>query len=72
MARSPAWLTTVSVAIDGVLCDLLSVGNARGEVTGMVAASVRVPAGVRSGISVPIQITVGGVASQPGVVMAIQ
>ena len=37
-----------------------------------VQASVRVPLGVRSGASVPIQVLVGGVTSQPGVVVAIQ
>ena len=62
----------VSITIDGVACDLVSIGNALGEVSGMVQASVRVPLGVRGGASVPIQISVGGVTSQPGVVVAIQ
>ncbi|HEY3743809.1 MAG TPA: hypothetical protein VGL53_28385 [Bryobacteraceae bacterium] len=62
----------VSVMIDGVVCDLISVGDAVGEVSGMVQVSVRVPATVRSGSAIPIQVTVGGASSQAGVVVAIQ
>ena len=62
----------VSVTIDGIPCDLVSIGNALGEISGMVQASVRIAAGVRSGTAVPIQVTVGGVTSQPGVVLAVQ
>ena len=62
----------VAVSIDGVPCDLIFVGNALGEVSGMMQATVRVPSsGVRSA-TIPLQLTVGGVTSQPGVVVAIQ
>ena len=63
---------TVAVAMDGIACELLSIGHALGEVAGMVQATVRVPSGVRTGSAVPIQVTVGGAASQAGVVLAIQ
>ena len=62
----------VNVTIDGLPSDLVSIGNALGQVTGMVQASVRVPANARSGASVPIQVAVGGVMSQTGVIVAIQ
>jgi uncharacterized protein (TIGR03437 family) len=62
----------VTVAIDGVNCTVVSIGDAVGEVSGMVQASVRVPASVRSGVAIPIEVTIGGVASQQGVVLAIQ
>jgi len=61
----------VTATIDGLPADVVSIGNAIGEVTGMVQADVRVPAGAHSG-AVPIQVTVGGVASQTGVVVAVQ
>ena len=61
----------VSVLMDGIACEVLQVGNALGEVTGMVQASVRVPPGVRNGSAVPVQVTVGGVTSQLGVVISI-
>ena len=62
----------VTVTIDGVACELVSIGDALGEISGMVEASVRVPSTVHSGSSIPIQVTVGGVSSQAGVVLAIQ
>jgi uncharacterized protein (TIGR03437 family) len=62
----------VIVTIDGTPCEMIAIGNALGQITGMVEASVRVPASVRSGASIPIQVSVGGVPSQPGVVVAIQ
>jgi uncharacterized protein (TIGR03437 family) len=62
----------VSVFIDGAACEVISTGNAIGQITGMVQATVRVPSTARSGANVPIQMTVGGVASQAGVVLAIQ
>ena len=58
--------------IDGIPCELISVGNAIGEVSGMVQAIVRVPSNSRAGSSIPLQVTVGGVASQPGVTVSIQ
>ena len=61
-----------TATIDGVNCDILSTGNAIGQVTGMMQASVRVPAGVRSGTALPIVISLGGVPSQAGVVVAVQ
>lgn len=62
----------VAVTIDGVPCDFISAVSAIGQVNGMVHVKVRVPSTVRSGAALPIMATVGGVSSQPGVVIAVQ
>jgi uncharacterized protein (TIGR03437 family) len=71
-APFPKPLAPVTVAIGGMDVEVLSVGGAPGSVAGLVRVCVRVPDGAPSGDAVSLDITVGGVDSQPGVTLAIQ
>jgi uncharacterized protein (TIGR03437 family) len=62
----------VSVTIGGLPCETNYTGAAPGFVSGLLQINARVPQGVTPGPSVPVQIAVGGISSQPGVTMAVR
>lgn len=62
----------VTVSIGGVNAQVLYAGNAPGEVEGVVQINAIVPSSVTPGAALPILVTIGGVASQPGVTLAVQ
>lgn len=65
-------LANVAVTIGGVAAEVLYAGSAPGLVSGLVQVNARVPATVAVGNSVPVVVTIGGVASQAGVTMAVR
>lgn len=64
-------LLAVSVTIGGLAADVLYAGAASGAVAGVLQVNVRVPQAAPHGPAVPVRITVGSAASQPGVTMAV-
>ncbi|HYW48895.1 MAG TPA: hypothetical protein VE959_38885 [Bryobacteraceae bacterium] len=68
----PVPVATVEVRIGGVTADLLYAGAAPGYVAGVLQLNVRIPSGITPGAAVPVQLLVGGAASQPGVTVAVR
>ena len=68
----PMPLAPVTVQIGGVSASVLYAGGAPGEVAGVMQVNVMIPTGISAGGAVPVQLTVGGVVSQPGVTLAIR
>lgn len=61
----------VSVTIGGVDAQVLYAGNAPGEIEGVVQINVMVPPNVTPG-TLPVVVTIGGVASPQGVTVSVQ
>jgi uncharacterized protein (TIGR03437 family) len=68
----PRPLLDVSAKVDGLTADVSYSGAAQGLASGVIQVNVRIPQGVRRGISVPVQISVGAASSQAGVTVAIK
>ena len=51
---------------------VLSVGAAPGSVAGLVRVCIRLPQGAPSGDAVPLDMSVSGIGSQPGVTLAVR
>jgi uncharacterized protein (TIGR03437 family) len=64
-------LASCKASIGGLDAQILYCGAAPDAVGGLVQINVQIPAGV-SGIAVPVTVTLGGVASQAGVTVAVQ
>jgi uncharacterized protein (TIGR03437 family) len=58
-----------SGTIDGIAADSNYCGEAPGGPAGFLQVNLKVPAGARTGVAVPVSITVGTVTSQTGVTM---
>jgi uncharacterized protein (TIGR03437 family) len=69
-APLPRPLAQVTVTIGGVPADVKYAGGIAGVIAGVMQVNAVVPAGV-SGI-VPVVVSVGGVASQPGVTISVR
>jgi len=67
----PQPLAPVSVTIGGVAATVQYAGGAPGIIAGVMQVNAVVPAGVSPG-SVPVVVTVGGVASQGGVTVTVK
>ena len=65
-------LLPVTAQIGGQKADVLYAGSAPGLAAGAMQVNVRIPPGTPKGAAVPVLITVGGLSSQPGVVLAIK
>ncbi len=65
-------LQNVTVTIGGVAAEVLYAGSAPGLVSGLLQVNARVADAVVAGNSVPVVVTIGGVASQAGVTMAVR
>jgi trimeric autotransporter adhesin len=63
---------TVTAQIDGLPATVTYAGAAPGLPAGVLQVNIRVPGGVRRGLSVPISITAGTAGSQSGVTVFIQ
>ncbi|MBS1855367.1 MAG: hypothetical protein JST11_08385 [Acidobacteria bacterium] len=61
----------VTATVGGVAANVLYYGSAPGLVSGVMQVNVQIPAGVATGSSIPIQITVGTAPTQPGVTIAV-
>ena len=68
--RSPR--AAVSVKIGGVPAQVKYAGSAPGLVSGVLQVNVEVPANIPPGGQVPIELTIGGIASQSGVTLAVR
>ena len=68
----PAPLLKVTAQVDGLPADVSYAGAAQGLASGVMQVNVKIPLGVRRGIPVPIQISVGAASSQAGVTVAIK
>jgi uncharacterized protein (TIGR03437 family) len=62
----------VTVKIGGLDAQVMFAGSAPGEVAGVLQVNAVVPMGVAAGAAVPVEIAVGGVLSQAGVIMAVR
>jgi uncharacterized protein (TIGR03437 family) len=65
-------LLPVTASIGGQTADVVYTGSVGGEVAGIFQANVRVPQGLPSGASLPVNLTVGSSGSQTGVTIAVQ
>ena len=63
---------SVSVRIGGQETEVLYAGAAPGLVAGVFQINARVPARVSTGAAIPLEVLIGSVPSQPGVVIAIK
>lgn len=61
----------VEVRIDGIKADVSYAGAAPDLPAGALQVNVKVPAGVHRGIAVPVVLTIGNVASQANVTLAV-
>ncbi|HWB84328.1 MAG TPA: SBBP repeat-containing protein [Bryobacteraceae bacterium] len=68
----PKPLLPVSVRIGGQGAEVLSAGGAPGVVSGLIELHVRVPADAPTGDALPIELTVGGAGSQPGLAVSVK
>ncbi len=62
----------VTVTIGGVSAEVVYSGVAPGAINGLTQIDAIVPGGLKSGSSVPVVVTVGGVSSQGNLSMAVQ
>jgi uncharacterized protein (TIGR03437 family) len=62
---------SVSARIGGIDAEVLYAGAAPGLAAGVLQANLRIPMDVAVGDAVPIVLVVGGIASQPGVTLAV-
>ena len=69
-ASAPQPVAAVTATIGGVAAEVRSASGVTGQIAGVMQVNVVVPAGL-SGV-VPVVITVGGAASQPGVSVAVR
>jgi uncharacterized protein (TIGR03437 family) len=70
-APFPKPVAAVTVSIGGVDAEVLSAGGAPGSVAELVRVCVRVPDGAASGDAVSLDMSAGGIGSQPGVTLAV-
>ena len=69
-APYPRPVLPVSLSIGGLPAEITFAGTAPGF-AGLLQVNARVPAGVAPGAAIPVFLTVGGTASQPGVTLAV-
>jgi len=68
----PKPLLNVTAKVDGIPADVSYAGAAPGLASGVLQVNVKIPLGVRRGVPVPVQISVGAASSQAGVTVAIK
>ena len=66
----PQPVAPVTVRIGGVAAEVRFAGGAAGQIAGLMQVNAVVPAGLSG--AVPVVLTVGGAASQPGVTVAVR
>ena len=62
---------SVQVVIDGVQADLLYAGMAPQQINGLLQINARIPGSLSRGGSLPLEIRIAGIPSQPGVTVAV-
>ncbi len=70
-APYPTPVQVVTATVGGVKAAVTYAGAAPTAVAGLMQVNVQIPAGVATGGTVPVSVSVGGVAAQPGVTIAI-
>jgi uncharacterized protein (TIGR03437 family) len=68
----PRPVLPVSARVGGVDAQVTYAGGAPGLVAGALQVNVRIPDAVASGAGVPLVLTVGVAASQPGIMLAVR
>lgn len=68
----PRLLASVSVQIGGIDAELYYAGPAPGIVSGVLQVNAKVPENLIGAGAVPVEVTVGGVKSQPGVTLSVE
>ena len=69
-APFPRPILPVGVRIGGRVADVTYSGAAPGQVAGMLQVNARIPSDTPRGTTVPVQIIVGTMTSQPNVILA--
>ena len=74
LANGPSYPpnANVTVTIGGLPCQLNYEGAAPGLVSGVVQINAQVPAAVTPGPGVPVGVSIGGIAAQSGVTLAVR
>jgi uncharacterized protein (TIGR03437 family) len=72
LAGIPVPKASASVTIGGASAPIQFIGTAPGGIAGFLQVNVTVPSGITTGASVPVVLTIGGVASQKGLTMAVK
>jgi len=67
----PKPMLPVSVAVNKQNVEVLYAGAAPGEVAGLMQINIRLPLGLVAG-NIPVTLSVGGTASQPGLTVAVK
>jgi uncharacterized protein (TIGR03437 family) len=62
----------VAVTIGGTIATVQYAGSAPGSAAGLLQVNAVVPQGISAGSAVPVVVSVGGIASQPNVTIAIK
>jgi uncharacterized protein (TIGR03437 family) len=70
-SNTKAPMLPVTVTIGGIGATVQYAGSAPGEVAGLLQVNAVVPQGVSRGAAVPVTVSVGGIASQAGVTIAV-
>jgi uncharacterized protein (TIGR03437 family) len=70
-APYPMPVQAVAVTIGGVSATVTYAGGAPTAVAGLMQVNVQIPAGVATSGAVPVTVSVGGVAAQAGVTIAV-
>jgi uncharacterized protein (TIGR03437 family) len=71
-ATPPVPIQTVTATVGGLDAPVVAAGGISGMAAGYLQVSVQIPPDVTVGDSVPIVLTIGGIASQANVTLAIQ
>jgi hypothetical protein len=71
-SSAPVPIQPVTATIGGLDAPVLAAGGISGTVAGFLQVSVQIPPDVTVGPSVPIVLTIGGIASQATVTLAVQ
>lgn len=69
---APVPIQTVTATVGGLDAPVVDAGGVSGQVAGFFQVSVQIPADVAVGDSVPIVLTIAGIASQVSVTLAVQ
>jgi uncharacterized protein (TIGR03437 family) len=71
-APFPQPVLPVTATIGGQPAVVSYAGGTPTVVAGLMQVNAQIPLGIQTGAAVPVQVTVGGIAAQPGVTIAVQ
>jgi uncharacterized protein (TIGR03437 family) len=68
----PQPILPVRVTIGGQTVKPVNAGGVLGDIAGVMRVDVQIPAGIQTGLGVPVVLQVGDNSSQPGITIAVQ